>query len=132
MRRIYLFLAFCTILGLIFLSACSTSGGNPTAGQLAAQGKTVFVQHCVKCHGENGQKVNGSALLGPDNVLPNYPTGKALYDYVSRLMPDDQPSSLTPAQYLEVVSFLMVQDNYVKPSTPLDPNSLERISIQKK
>ncbi len=122
-------------LGLLILglAACSAGGAGQgtTAGQLAGTGKTIFQGKCVKCHGESGQKVNGSALLGPDNVLVNYQTGLGLYDYISKFMPNDQPGSLTPAQYLQVESFLLEQNRYVQSDTPVDANTLDRILLQR-
>jgi S-disulfanyl-L-cysteine oxidoreductase SoxD len=134
-RYISPFLALLAImaLGSFTLAACAGSNASkgPTAGQLADAGKTVYQQYCVRCHGENGQNINGSALLGPDNILANYQTAQGLYDYASKLMPDDQPGSLTPEQYLQVVSFLMVQDKYVKPDLPIDSSKLDQVLLSK-
>ncbi len=126
-------LAIGLVFGLMLLAgrACSGSkkGSEATASQLAAAGKTVFEQNCMKCHGENGQQVNGSALMGPDNVLANYQTGLGLYNFISQRMPDDNPGGLTPTQYLQVETYLLLQDGYVKPGTPIAPNNLDQISI---
>ncbi len=118
---------------LLVSSACSGSNisTGQTAGQLSAAGKTIFQQRCEKCHGENGQKVPGSPILGQDNVLANYQTGQGLYDYISKLMPDDNPGSLSPAQYLQVESYLLLQDGYVQSGTPVDQNNLDRILLEK-
>jgi len=115
------------------VSSCSDSSsvGQPTASQLSVQGKTVYQQYCLKCHGADGQKVNGSAILGQNNVLDHYPTGQALYDYISKLMPDDHPGSLSPTQYLQVESYLLLQNGYVKPETPIRQDGLDQITIKR-
>ena len=117
---------------LLSCSACSASetGSSQAASQLAAAGKTVYQQNCAKCHGENGQKVNGSALMGQDNVLAVYQTGQMLYDYISKNMPDDNPGGLSPTQYLAVENYLLLQDGYVKPDIPLSQNNLDQILLE--
>ena len=128
-------LALGIVFGWVFLSCSACSGSKPgsaqTASQLAAAGKTVFQQNCAKCHGDNGQKVNGSALMGGDNVLANYQTGLMLYDYISQKMPDDNPGGLSPTQYLQVESYLLLQNGYVKPDIPVSQNNLGQIAIEK-
>jgi mono/diheme cytochrome c family protein len=135
MRRKILILTTCIILmaTALAVSACSysSSASQPAAGQLSAQGKSVYQQYCLNCHGADGQKVNGSAILGQNNVLDHYPTGQALYDYISKFMPDDHPGSLSPTQYLQVESYLLLQNGYVKPATPMRQAGLDQIIIKK-
>ena len=69
--------------------------------------------------------------MGPDNVLAVYQTGQMLYDYISKQMPDDNPGSLSPTQYLQVESYLLLQDGYVKPGVPVNQNNLGQISLEK-
>jgi cytochrome c len=133
---------------LLFLglavTACGGSAGNPaaaptlqptpsgpTAGQLAATGKTVFETKCAKCHGENGQGVTAPPNIGPQAQLGKYNTAQGLYAYVSANMPQDAPGSLSPQEYLQVVSYLLVQNGYAKPETPIDPNNLQGIPLSK-
>jgi mono/diheme cytochrome c family protein len=114
------------------LSACS--GAKPvsaqTAGQLAPAGKMIYQQYCTKCHGDNGQKINGSALLGENNVLATYQNGQRLYDYASKQMPDDHPGCLSPDQYLQVESYLLLEDGYVKAEAPVTLDKLGQILIE--
>jgi mono/diheme cytochrome c family protein len=120
--------------GIIFLaaslavSACSVSS---SASQLSEHGKAVFQQYCLKCHGADGQKINGSAILGQNNVLDRYPTGQVLYDYISKFMPDDNKGGLSPTQYLQVESYLLLQNGYVKPETPIRQDGLDQIIIKR-
>jgi mono/diheme cytochrome c family protein len=123
-----------TLGGLCILaSACAgaQTASTPDASHLAADGKTVFQQHCEKCHGADGQKVNGSALMGAENVLAIYETGQGLYDYIRQKMPDDAPGSLTPEQYLQVESYLLLQDGYLKPDTAVSPSDLGKLPLEK-
>ncbi len=54
-----------------------------------------------------------------------------LYGYISKNMPDDNPGSLSPAQYLQVESYLLLQDGYVKPGMLVNQNNLVQILIEK-
>ncbi len=112
-------------------SSTAPAGAGQTAGQLAEQGKTVFASHCAKCHGDQGQGVTAPANIGPNAQLDKYSTAKGLYDYVSTLMPNDAPGSLTPDEYLQVTSFLLLQNNFVTPETPISPSTLGGISLTK-
>jgi mono/diheme cytochrome c family protein len=129
LRRMVIWIA---IGGLCILaSACSgaQTASPPDASHLAADGKTVYQQHCEKCHGADGMKVNGSALMGGENVLPNYQTGQDLYGFISKQMPDDNKGGLTPDQYLQVETYLLLQDGYLKPDMPITRENLDQVQI---
>jgi cytochrome c len=98
---------------------------------LAEAGKTVFANHCTSCHGANGQGVTAPANIGPDAHLEIYNTAQGLYDYVSTNMPQDAPGSLSQQEYLQVVSYLLVANGFVKPDIPLDPGKLGALPLQK-
>ncbi len=112
-------------------TAAGPSGSGPTAGQLADQGKAVFAGHCAKCHGDQGQGVTAPANIGPNANLGKYNTAQGLYTYVSTNMPQDAPGSLTPQEYLQVTSFLLLQNNFVSPQTPISTSTLDTISLTK-
>ncbi len=111
--------------------AAAPTAAGPTAGQLADQGKAVFASHCAKCHGDQGQGVTAPANIGPTAQLQKYNTAKGLYDYVSTLMPNDAPGSLSQQEYLQVVSYLLVQNKFVTPNTPIIPDTLQSIPLTK-
>ncbi len=46
-------------------------------------------------------------------------------------MPDDNPGNLSPTQYLQVESYLLLQDGYVKPGTMITPSDLGQIPMVK-
>ena len=101
-----------------------------TAGALADAGKGVFANKCTGCHGANGQGGVGPANIGSSNALAKYATAKGLYDKVSTTMPKSAPGSLSAAEYLQVTAFLLVQNNFVKASDPLDPAVLATILVK--
>jgi hypothetical protein len=101
-----------------------------TAGQLAEQGKTVLANF-GQCHGDSGQGFRAPALIGPNSQLVKYKNAKELLGYISSTMPADKPGSLTQQQYLQVLCFMLVQNKFVTADTPVDPNQLERLVLNK-
>jgi mono/diheme cytochrome c family protein len=138
MRTPHLPLILVAVVLVIAISACASptpaaapTVAGPTAGQLADQGKLVFASHCAKCHGDQGQGVTAPANIGPNAQLEKYKTAKGLYDYVSTVMPNDAPGSLSQQEYMQVVSYLLVQNKFVSPQTPINPNTLDNIPLIK-
>ena len=122
--------------GLLLVSACSGQSAppppsGPTAGQLADSGKTVFASYCAVCHGANGQGVTAPAIIGANASLGKYNTAQGLLSFVDSAMPLNAPGSLSQQQYLQVLSFLLVQNNFVSAGTVLDTNHLDAISLNK-
>lgn len=112
-------------------SASSTSPTGPTtAGQLADAGKVVFASRCAKCHGASGQGITGPVLVGTTNTLDKYGTAQGLLDFIDRAMPLDAPASLSSQEYLQVVSFLLVQNNFISASSTLDASQLSSVALK--
>lgn len=102
----------------------------PTAGAPASVGKSVFSQHCPTCHGEQGQGVTAPANIGPKANLEKFQTAEGLYMYVSTLMPQDQPGQLSADEYLQVVTYLLVENRFVQPETILNRDALGSIPLK--
>lgn len=113
-------------------STSTPTASNPgqTFGQLATSGKTVFANKCAKCHGDTGQGVTGPALIGSSSQLGKYNTAQGLLNFVKLSMPFDAPGSLSQQDYLNVLSYLLVQNNYVPAGNAFDPNQLGNIQLK--
>ncbi len=107
-----------------------TSQSGTTAGQLAQVGQTVYANRCAKCHGVQGQGITGPVLIGPTNSLDKYGTAQGLLDFIDTSMPLDAPASLSGQDYLNVVSFLLVQNNWISSTAPLNAGNLSSISLK--
>ena len=107
-----------------------SAGQTTTAGQLADQGKSVYAQMCARCHGDSGQGKVGPLLIGPSSTLSAYGTGQGLFNFVSTVMPADAPGSLSKADYLRVVAYLLVQNNFVSPQSSLDQSTLSSVNLK--
>jgi alcohol dehydrogenase (cytochrome c) len=106
-------------------------GGSSTFGAAADASKTVYASRCAKCHGPNGQGVTGPALAGSGANLGKYNTAQGLLSFMSVSMPFDAPGSLARQDYLNILSWLLVQNSYVSASTTFDPNQLNSIQLTK-
>jgi alcohol dehydrogenase (cytochrome c) len=84
-----------------------------TAAQVSA-GSTVYVQHCLSCHGARLQGVSGPALTGQGFVHSNLSIAQ-LYAIVAQQMPLTAPGSLSKNEYAAVTSFILAYD-CVKPA----------------
>jgi mono/diheme cytochrome c family protein len=104
-------------------SSTPTSTG-PTFGSLSTSGQTTFAASCASCHGAQGQGITGPALIGPSSSLDKYTTALSLLSFISSAMPLSAPGSLTHQQYLEILSFLMVQNNFVSASNTFNESAL--------
>lgn len=107
-----------------------------TIGQFAEAGKAVFEKRCAKCHGEKGQGGKGQRsvalpLIGSGADIEAFVNAKFLFDYISTIMPQDAPGSLSKQDYLDVLSFLLVENSIVPPGRVMTPNQIENFPLQK-
>lgn len=104
----------------------------PTAGELATAGKEVYTVWCSACHGDQGQGIVGPALIGPRASPAKFGrTASDLYGYIRMAMPQNAPGSLSTEQYLQVTSYLLIQNTLVSPDAPISESSLQSINVQR-
>ena len=151
MRKLYviIFLAICLVLASLTVACTSapqptpaptpatsptptpppTTSSQVTAGQLAEQGKTVFA-NCSGCHGQNGESIRAPAVIGPNAQMAKYNNAKQLLTFISTTMPKNAPGSLSQEQYLQLLSYLLVQNQFVTPETVINPNQLDSVQLK--
>ena len=111
----------------------SVTAGVYTADQ-AKRGQTVYGDACAKCHLDD---LSGGATSPPlvgDNFLGGW-KGKtlgALFDEVKMTMPFDSPGSLTPAQYADVLAYILQSNKYPTGAKELEKEAgpLQGIKIE--
>jgi hypothetical protein len=114
--------AFVSVIG--FGQGKSVNDGVYTAAQ-ATRGQTTFEASCTTCH-------DTSRFTGKD-FLSTW-TGKSLhvlFDHVHTTMPEDNPGSLKPLQYADVLSFFLKLNGYPegKVELPAEAAALKEIKF---
>ncbi|MGH7754913.1 MAG: c-type cytochrome [Vulcanimicrobiaceae bacterium] len=123
LHRTVLIVTALLVAGTSLGGAWAATGAPPsyTTAQAAA-GHTLFEQNCSRCHGVNLEGVSGPPLRGTDFTSPGaqgHLTVSDIFKYMSNLMPAGNPGSLTHAQYLAIMAFIMQQNGMPSGKAPL-------------
>jgi mono/diheme cytochrome c family protein len=100
----------------------------------AERGKKVYDDTCTVCHGPTlkGSDIGGPPLSGPDfiNGWKAMSLG-ALLNKVNMDMPSNAPGSLMPAQYADVLAYVLSVNKYPAGMTELatDPATLKPVRM---
>lgn len=111
-------------------SATTAATGGATAGELAMAGQEVYAQECAECHGDEGGGGTGPAVIGDGAQLGTYGDAQRLYDYISATMPQNNPGSLSDQQYLEVLAYMLVENELVSSDQAMAFGELNTISLR--
>lgn len=118
----------------LFLSTAVTAApqtSDYTAKQ-AADGAQVYTMHCSQCHGPELKGQAGPALAGPtfkDNLEFSKMSAAQLLDFISKQMPANEPGSLQPQQYLDVVAFILSKNGYPEGGDALTDESIKNVKL---
>lgn len=116
----------------------SDGKGLPKGKGSVAEGKVVYDQQCVACHGENakggpmyGTMVGGigsfkttTRVLTPGSM---YPYASILFDYVRRTMPMTAPQTLTDDQVYALAAYILHLNGLVPDNAVMDAESLTKV-----
>jgi polar amino acid transport system substrate-binding protein len=109
-----------TLVALDTTPATTVNPASYTTAQAHA-GLAVFAANCQSCHGANLQGVAAPAVAGTE-FLTTVKTNKwTLADFrtlVVENMPLNNPGTLTPEQYANVIAFLLASNCYPAGDTP--------------
>ena len=121
------------------LAGCSSTISKPTSqklelsanitfGSLAKMGEQIFSGYCALCH---DVKMGGTApaLWGTRGDLTKYGTALELLDFISLRMPPTSPGKLSQKNYLELLSYILIKNNYVNPEKPFDDSHLAELLL---
>jgi mono/diheme cytochrome c family protein len=126
-------IAFAFVLWAAAFAAAAAQGGKSvnegiyTAAQ-ADRGAEIFKTSCTACH--------EAARFTGDEFLAGW-TGKPLhelFEHMSTTMPEDNPGSLKPQQYVDVVAYFLRLNGYPAGKTELESaaEGLKAIRFDKK
>lgn len=143
----------CRAAGLVALMAILILAGIPRRAYAFTQeqvdkGREVFRLQCARCHGPDGQGVRDAyrgltapPLIGP-GALPLEPhpyqklrhyefhTMMDVYEFSSAVMPLDQPASLEPRDYWDVMSYILAADGVKPDGEPMDQQRAALVSLR--
>jgi S-disulfanyl-L-cysteine oxidoreductase SoxD len=114
--------------------------GLPPGHGNAVEGRVVFEQKCVACHGADakGGPVYGSMVGGIGSFTTNarvltpgsmYPYAPILFDYIRRAMPMNAPQSLTPDEVYALSAYLLNLNGLVKPGDEMNSKTLAMVQM---
>lgn len=105
-------------------SAASTQDGVYTPGQ-AQRGRRVYREVCVDCHAEDWYRGDVVTVWEGEPV-------SLLYELLSSTMPEDNPGSLTPDQYADMIAYIFALNGLPSGSQELPSRAslLSRIRIE--
>ncbi|NOX52191.1 MAG: cytochrome c [Gammaproteobacteria bacterium] len=119
---------------VVDLTVFADGSGLPAGSGSVAQGKLVYEQQCMVCHGMNG--VNGINAPLAGGSLPNvrtigsyWPYATSIFDYVQRAMPYATPGTLSVDDTYAVVGYLLFLNNLLDSEVQLDAARLARITL---
>ena len=126
-----------------FVSPLPDGRGLPPGSGTVAQGKALYEQQCVACHGANLEGGIGDKLIGGRGTLVNDTPGKApvktvesywpyattLFDYITRAMPLAAPDSLTNDQVYALCAYILSRANVVPDDAVMSADTLARVAM---
>lgn len=113
--------------------------GLPAGSGNATLGKTVFEQHCLRCHGAGGRGASAPELVGgsapltsarPDKTIGLYwPYAATLFDFNWRAMPMDKPGTLSADDAYAVTAYLLLAEGLIGDAAVMDARSLPTVKM---
>jgi S-disulfanyl-L-cysteine oxidoreductase SoxD len=115
--------------------------GLPVGSGSVSDGKAIYENKCVACHGLTGEQP-GNQLAGGLDSLPTmrplktvgsfWPYATTVYDYVARAMPYNEAKSLSPDEVYAVTAYVLYLSGIVGESVVLDQQSLVEVEMPNK
>jgi len=100
--------------GATIATGAAAKTGPFTAAQVAT-GAKAYAQNCSRCHGANLEGVSAPALKGAASGIKGDTVADA-YNFLSVQMPAGAPGSLSDADYVTIMAFILSKDG-VHPGT---------------
>lgn len=113
--------------------------GLPGGSGSVAQGRALYAERCVACHGEDGmgpmdRLVGGAGSLDtekPVRTVGSYwPYATTLFDYIRRAMPFDHPDSLTPDETYAAAAYVLYMNELVPEDAVMNAETLPKVMMR--
>ena len=113
--------------------------GLPDGSGTVSQGKTLYQQHCLACHGVEGKNGINDQLVGGQGTLTSsrpvrtigsyWPYATTIFDFIRRAMPYQNPGSLSHNDVYALTAYLLYLNEIVPKSTELTATNLVDIKM---
>ncbi|HJU11430.1 MAG TPA: c-type cytochrome [Candidatus Binataceae bacterium] len=136
-----------SIAALMFLPRAGVGRASAFTQEQVDKGAETFRLQCARCHGPNGRGISdvykdltAPPLIGPGS-LPAQPRPyqkvrhcdfrnlRDVYEFASSVMPLDQPASLYPQDYWNVLAYILDADGMRPDGKELNSDSAEKLQI---
>lgn len=139
--------AWLVVLATILIGACLPRSARAFTQEQVDQGREVFRLQCGRCHGPEGQGMRDAyrgltapPLIGPGSLPLNphpyqklrhyqFHTMLDVYEFASAVMPLDQPASLSPNDYWDVMAYILDADGQKPDGNPIDQRQATQASL---
>lgn len=111
----------------------------PEGSGTVSEGKAVYSQTCLPCHGSKGTGGMGGALVGgfgtldtdePVKTVGSYwPYATTIFDYVHRAMPFNNPQSLSNDQVYAVTAYILYLNDIIKKDAMMNAKTLPEVEM---
>jgi len=126
-----------------FVSPLPDGRGLPQGSGSVLQGKSIYLQQCASCHGENlqggigdrlvggrGSLVNGDPAKAPVKTVESYwPYATTLFDYIKRAMPLTAPDSLSNDDVYALTAYILAQAKIVADDAVMNAQTLPKVQM---
>jgi len=113
--------------------------GLPAGAGSAREGLEVYRQHCLACHGADGEGGPNDRLAGGRGTLAGnspvrtvgsyWPYATTLFDYLRRAMPYTAPGSLDDEELYAVTAYVLYLNGIVEETFVADARSLPAVAM---
>jgi cytochrome c len=113
--------------------------GLPSGSGTAREGAVLYAEHCLACHGDEGEGGINDQLAGghgtidaglPVKTVGSYwPYATTIFDYIRRAMPYQQPGSLTNDEIYALTAYLLNINGIVADEERLDAATLPAVRM---
>ncbi len=117
-------------IGVVALAQSSSVRDGVYTTAQAEQGRTLYADRCVSCHGELSAFVPEMAALLADHTFRNRWQGRPLgelFQLISDEMPQDAPGTLSPQEAADLVAVIL-SGNRVPAGDVALPGDVEQLS----
>jgi S-disulfanyl-L-cysteine oxidoreductase SoxD len=113
--------------------------GLPSGRGSVQEGKAIYEQKCLACHGLEGQGKPMDRLAGGQGTLKSdapiktigsyWPRATTVFDYVRRAMPLDKPQSLSADEVYALTAYLLHLNGIVKANAVMNAQTLPKVRM---